>query len=686
MRRIPPCFPFLVLLFVLAARPFGQRTSAINEPGIRLRAYYIGEPLEGLRRLADGQSPNVDVTVASLERSNDDAPFSGGPSESFDRQYVLELSGTLTVERAGEYDWRVGSTAAVRVHVDGERIVDVTGPPTWSTVAVELEAGVHDLTIEQWVNEPNERFMNHEWRLPDAEEFVAVPTKALTAPGFHFRPTQPGKKSFVEEGDRPGLGQKLDRVHPGYRVTNIRPGGMEMPVGGLGMLSDGRLVVARFDARGLRVPHPSTEPNGQLWLLTNPTADDPRDVAAELIADGLYEPSGVCVLEDAIHVSQRSEVSRFDYDERSMRWHKSVVAAGWRTNDFHQISAGLLHEPADGEHPGYLYLARSPGLGMMQNPPNHGSVWRIDLSRHAGYNVTALTGGHRTPNGIGWGPRGGIFVVDNQGEWTPANELNHVVPGAFYGFYHGHRPPHAYRTPFQPEDRDTGVVTEAAVRLPQDEIGNSPTQPLLFPEGHRFRGQLALADMRYGGLNRVYLEVVDGVQQGCAMRFTQGLEAGPNRLFFGPDGSIYVGGTGGEHASTWYWVNERGEPTYQGLERLTPTDVDVFEIESLRATAEGFELHFTHPIPPEFARESANFALTQWTYRATRGYGGPKHDVSRLEVRRSEPLGDARAVRLFVSGRKEGHVVHLRTDPTSVDGDTLWSGDAWYTLNRIPDL
>lgn len=39
---------------------------------------------------------------------------------------------------------------------------------------------------------------------------------------------------------------------------------------------------------------------------------------------------------------------------------------------------------------------------------------------------------------------------------------------------------------------DLSKVTPAAIQLPQDEIANSPTELLLFPEGHRFQGQMAM--------------------------------------------------------------------------------------------------------------------------------------------------------------------------------------------------
>ena len=545
----------------------------------------------------------------------------------------------------------------------------------WLRVEMQVNVGAAGSSGLRWL-----------WMPPGENRLAPVPEADLRAPAFHFRPTQPGHKRLVKTSDRPGLGQKLAGLHPGYRLTNIRPGNREMPVGGLALLDDGRLVVARFDARTLKAPRPGAEPNGELWIIDNPQARGPEEIIAHRIAAGLFEPSGLCVVNSAIYVSQRSEVTRFDPDG-SGGWLPTTVANGWETNDFHQISAGLLHRPGDQPgHPGCLFMARSPGLGLLQNPPGHGSVWQIDLSKPPGSNIEWLTGGHRTPNGIGFGPRDEMFVIDNQGDWTPANELNHVQRGHFYGFYQKHDPPRAHASPFQPPDPadPAAVVTPAAVLLPQDEIGNSPTQPLMFPAGSRFAGQLALPDMRYGGINRIHLEEVDGVWQGCAMRFTQGLEAGPNRICFGPGGSLFVGGIGGRHAATWSWRNPDGQSTFQGLERLDPTDDPVFEIDSLRAVPGGFELHFTEPVPRAALESPATYRVRQWTYRATASYGGPKVDEGALEVTKAEALPGDKAVRLRINGLKQGYVLHLRCDPPSSSGRPLWSGEVWYTMNRLP--
>lgn len=655
-----------------------------TEPGLRLRVYYIGENFDTSLPLQPGQSSNVDKTVPDVLATSDtvyrdqQAIIAEG-DEVITSQYVAEWTGWIKIPTEGVYHFYLETDADASLTI-GDMAVG------YSEL---LEPGWYPLRLVQKVPGSEGRAIRLSWTMPGEDNKMPpylIPTELLRAPAFYFRPVQAGKKALVSGDARPGLGKKLIDVHPGYRLTNIRPGGMEMPVGGLGMLSDGRLVVARFDATTLKAPHPTEEPNGQLWLINNPTEDDPSKITGEMIADLLREPSGVCVIDDNIYVSQREEVSKFTFNESTKTWDKTVVASGWSTNDFHQISVGLPHIPGPTpDHPGFFYMTRGAALGTGINPPNHAAVWLIDLSKPAGENVEVLTGGHRTPNGIGLNKAGEAFVIDNQGGWTPANELNHVVKGKFYGFYLGNRPDAGrYPAPFQPEDPETGEVMEAAVKLPQDEIGNSPTQPLLFPDGTIFEGQMAMGDMRYGGVNRVFLEEINGVWQGCVMRFTQGLEAGPNRVLFGPDGSLYVGSIGGKHGGTWSWQNVMGEPQYQGLERLTPTGEAVFEILSMKATAEGFVLSFTQPVAKDVLADPGTYAVQQYTYIATNKYGGPKIDEQKLAVAKAQPSEDGRSVALTIPGLKEGYVVHLLTDPTSLAGKAIWSGEVWYTLNQIP--
>ena len=66
---------------------------------------------------------------------------------------------------------------------------------------------------------------------------------------------------------------------------------------------------------------------------------------------------------------------------------------------------------------------------------------------------------------------------------------------------------------------------------------------MLVEEGP-YAGQLLIGDVTYGGLQRGFLEKVDGEYQGALFRMSQGFEAGVSRVLKDADGTLYVGGLG----------------------------------------------------------------------------------------------------------------------------------------------
>ena len=75
---------------------------------------------------------------------------------------------------------------------------------------------------------------------------------------------------------------------------------------------------------------------------------------------------------------------------------------------------------------------------------------------------------------------------------------------------------------------------------------------------------MMIGDVTYGGLQRAFLEKVDGDYQGALFRMTQGLEAGVNEVLVGADGTIIIGGIGG--GGNW---EQAGKLSY-GLQKLDP--------------------------------------------------------------------------------------------------------------------
>lgn len=672
---------FLAVSSSLAEEPrdLQDEKTASFERGVRLRAYRIERPHTRTPRLAPDQSANVDLTIPHFNLQGDE-PFIA----KTDLPVLVQLECRFEADKSGEYEFRLVTAGPASLLVGAREFIS-SGKEQGPQALVRLEKGPTQIECTAVFTDSPPKLELLSRRVNESELTPIAPER-LTAQTFYFRPTSPGVKQLARDQDRPGLHEKVEGVHPSFDLATIHEEGTFVPVGGLDVMGDGTLVVATFDARRLHAPRPQNEPDGELWLYHG-AEGDPTEIRRERIAEGLFEPCGVCVVGDSIYVSQRLEVTRFGRVTGQTQWRATTVASGWQANDFHALSFGLLHEPAPGNHPGFLYMAKGTGLGLQENPPNHGSVWRIDLSRPADENVEAITGGHRTPNGLGWGPAGTMFVTDNQGEFTAANELNLVQDGAFYGFFHriaaGAEP-----TPFQPgptRQENRRAVTEATVWLPPDEIANSPSEPVMIPHGWPFAGQLLVGDVKYGGINRICLEQVDGVWQGCAFRFTQGLEGGINRLAFGPGGSLFAGAIGGDHAATWNWVDPNGRKTYQGLQRLRPNGSVAFDIESVQSRPGGFLVQFTKPVSVDSLTNAETYQVEQWTYRATPEYGGPKVDGERLDVVQVQGHPDGRSVLLQVDGVKRDRVVHLTMDPISRSGERLWSCEAWFTVRRQPD-
>ena len=316
---------------------------------------------------------------------------------------------------------------------------------------------------------------------------------------------------------------------------------------------------------------------------------------------------------------------------------------------------------------GTLATAINPG-GASTKPqiPDRGKV--VKISKKDG-SASLVSTGLRTPNGINLGVDNEIFIADNQGDWLPASKIVHFKEGAWYG---------SRSVDFE----GTAKLTETlpVVWLPQDEIGNSPTQPAKLNVGP-YVNQMIHGDVTHGGIKRVFAEKVNGAYQGVVFRFTQGLEAGINRLVWGPDGSLYIGGVG----STGNW-GHTGKLSY-GLQKLTFNNKPAFEMLAVRAKSDGVEIEFTEPLKAGSGEKADDYNVRQWYYKPTGDYGGPKIDDKSLEVKNVKVSANRKKVILALAGMKPKHLVYIRLNKKTVRSNTgkdLWTTEAWYTMNSIP--
>lgn len=648
----------LLVLASLAPSLRAQEPDRPRMPGLWARFWFAGKPMEKLPVLVANQTPNVSVVLDVLDvesGENGTAPNCGELTSTF----VARVEGFLEVPKAGRYGLRLTSDDGSRLQLDGKTVIDHDGlhPPEPKSTELELAAGVHPLLVE-FFQTYGGFTLKLEWKKPGASAWEVVPKSALSSHEGEMRITSPGVKKVLlplEKGS-PGDGQPLAGVHPAYDLFTLRPDGFEPRVGGLAFSEDGKLHVSTWD------------PEGCVYVVDGAQGKDRAKLAVKKIASGLAEPLGLAFVGKRLFVLQKQELTELiDEDGDGVIDHYAAISSDWGvTANFHEFAFGLVFK--DGWFYANLATAIQPG-GRSTRPQNEdrGKTIRIRLSDGA---VETVATGERTPNGIGLGQDGEIFFCDNQGDWLPSSKLIHLKSGAFYGS----------RSVLLEKAKDL-VVTPPALWLPQNEIGNSPSQPALIPEGNGpYSGQMCHGDVTHGGLKRDVLEKVDGEYQGAVFRWTQGLEAGVNRVIAGPDHALYVGGIG----STGNWGQE-GKHRF-GLQRLSFDGNVPFEPLALHAKSDGFELEFTEPLALGAGWESENYLVQQWHYVPTEEYGGPKVGEETLNVSAVAVSDDRRKVDLWVDGLKEGSVVYLRLvgGLVSESGRTPWTTEAWYTLNRVP--
>ena len=451
---------------------------------------------------------------------------------------------------------------------------------------------------------------------------------------------------------KPGFGEEVNGIHPSYDLTTLHRPDFQPRVGGLAFLPDGRLLVTTWDTVG------------GVYLLDRLETADSRNISIKRIASGLAEPLGINVVNGQIYVLQKHELTRLvDLDGDDIIDDYQAICSSWAVStDFHEFAFGLVHKD------GYFYATLS--MAMRLKP---GELQLLDRGRTIKIGLDGryewVNYGLRTPNGIGLGPNGDIFVTDNQGQWLPGNKLIHIKPGEYHGMGWGLLNSNA-----------SPPVAQPAIWLPENEIANSPSEPILMQDGP-YKGQLLHGDVTHGGIKRDFLEKVAGEYQGAVFRFSQGFEAGVNRLCWGPDGALYVGEIG-MTGGGWSWNEKRF-----GLQRMKYNGKTTFEMLAVRAKPQGFEIEFTEPLNDGQSLEAAGILVQQWWYRPTPNYGGPKMNLTKLPVTSLKFSKDRTRVYLEIPGLTKNHVVYLRLPDnlTSERGQMLWSSETWYTLNNIPN-
>lgn len=194
----------------------------------------------------------------------------------------------------------------------------------------------------------------------------------------------------------------------------------------------------------LMVPTPTgdlilSQPRGGFVVLLLADRDgDGRSDGRRILFEGLDRPNGVDLHDGWLYIAEGTAVSRVRFDAEK----------GSTQGALEPLISGLT---ADGNHwrktarvgpDGKLYLGQGSTCNVcLEKDSRRATLMRFDLD---GTNGKIIATGVRNPYGFDWAPwDSSLYATENSrdllGDDLPADELNRIVDGGFYGwpFVHG---------------------------------------------------------------------------------------------------------------------------------------------------------------------------------------------------------------------------------------------------------
>ncbi len=299
------------------------------------------------------------------------------------------------------------------------------------------------------------------------------------------------------------------------------------------------------------------------------------------------------------------------------------------------------------------------------------------------YSIEAFCEGLRFPMGLALNRHGQLFATDNQGNYNPFNELNHLAPGRHYGFIN--------KLEFKPGERPP--LTAPAIDIPHpwtrsvNGICFLDTPPQLKAKLGRdafgpHEGHLIGCEYDTRQLVRMSLERVGETWQGAIYPFTvppaEGQEPlqGPICCAVSPAGDLYVGNL---RDSGW-----GGSANIGSIARLRPTGTLPSGIAEVRAAKHGFVIDFTQPVDSSLAAKPSSYSVSSYRRISTSAYGGGDVDRQSHAVLGVQLSSDRRRATLNLGDLRDGFVYELRVQDLAPTSKTFHPAEAHYTLRVAP--
>lgn len=497
------------------------------------------------------------------------------------------------------------------------------------------------------------------------------------------------------------LAQESPTEEDYYKIlTPPIPEGMILEVGGLTTLPNGSVAM-------------STR-RGEVWIMDNPTSRSPY---FHKYASGLHEILGLAWKDGALYCAQRGELTKLVDKDGDGKADLYETVYSWPVSGhYHEYSFGPKIAPdgsffvsgnvAFGDEEWWRGESRVPGRG-----------WIFRITPEGKFEPYAT--GVRSPAGISM-LNGELFYTDNQGDWMGSGGIWKVDKGDFMGHPAGLRWAEMPNSPVKLTEKQFFSVMDnrkvkdkngryikpenvadekdpkflymlkekypesvklPAVWLPYGIHGISTSEIVVDDTEGKFgpfAGQLFVGDQGQSKIMRVMLEKVNGEYQGAAIDFRSNFQSGVLRMTYAKDGSMFVGETNRGWGSA-------GDAN-QGLQRLVWNGKMPFEMYTVKAMPDGFEINFTMPVDRASAENLNSYEVSSYIYKYHAVYGSPPTNTEKVPVKGVKVSSDGKTVRIVLDGLRRYYIHHLNLNGIR-SADTYYSlvhPSAYYTLNNIP--
>ncbi len=366
----------------------------------------------------------------------------------------------------------------------------------------------------------------------------------------------------------------------------------------------------------------------------------PRQLTWRRIANGLFQPLGLKIVDDQIYVTCRDQIAilRDLNGDGETDFIECFNSDHQVTEHFHEFAMGLQTDPE-----GNFYYAKSARHALPAVVPQHGTLLKVSSD---GSRTEIVANGFRAANGVCLNPDGTFIVTDQEGHWNPKNRINWVTPAKpgesppFYGNMFGYH--------------DVTDSSDGAAQPPLCWITNafdrSPAE-LLWVTSEKWgplKGSLLNLSYGYGKVYVVPFETItrtnpDGgrepsklVQGGMCELPLPIFPTGIMRGRFHPvDGQLYTCGM-------FAWAGNATQPG--GFYRIRATGRPAHLPIGLHAGEHGMQIRFGDPVDPVKSLDPSRFVVRTWSLKRTANYGSNHYNEKELKVSSVTLSDDRRTV------------------------------------------